>query len=96
MFYKVFDTGIPEFNLMAYFWQNLRNDLQGRGCPSDETPPACAGQTYMNRAKMEREMLQTDALVFLDTTDFINWAQLSGADPEALREVLLHEYQLNS
>ena len=96
MFRKIVDTGVPEFNVMAYFWQNLRDDLNLRGCLSPNILPALQGLTYKDRARMEREMLQTDALTFLDTTDFITWAELSGVDPKILREELIHECRLNS
>lgn len=96
MFNKVFDTGIPEYNVVAYFWENLRNDIQGRGCLQMEVPPALRGLTYKRRATLERRMLQEEAKDFLFTEDFIGWAELSGADPHLLREELLHEYDLNS
>ena len=95
-FHKILDTGVPEFNLVAYFWQNIRNDLLGRGCLELEVTPAFRGLTYEERAKMERQSLQQDALAFLDSPDFVNWADLSGANPESLREELLNEYAINS
>lgn len=96
MFNKLFDIGVPEYNLVGYFWENLRNDITGRGCLSLDIPPALIGLKYVDRARIERKMLQKDALAFLKTMDFIDWADLSGADPQSLKEELLYEYRLNS
>ena len=84
------ETNVPEYNLLVLFWKSIRDDITGNGCIDPS-----AYLIHRRRVWAERYILRQDALTFLDTPDFVNWAQLSGADPDALREDLLHAY-LNS
>lgn len=82
------ETRVPEYNLLGALWKTIRDDITGNGCVD---PIA-----YLRRQVTEnRLILKEDARKFIDTSDFVNWAQLSGADPTALREDLLDAY-LNS
>ena len=79
------ETKVPEYNLLGAFWKNVREDIVGNGIVQ--------GPSY-TRYQQQR-ILKTDAFVFILTQDFTQWADMSGADPDALREDLLHAY-LNS
>ncbi len=82
------ETNVPEYNLLGAMWKTVRDDITGNGCVD---PIA-----YLRRQVTEdRLILREDARSFIGTSDFVNWAQLSGANPDALREDLLHAY-LNS
>ncbi len=82
------ETRVPEYNLLGALWKTVRDDIMGNGCVD---PVA-----YLRRqVTKDRLILKEDARKFIDTSDFVNWAQLSGADPAALREDLLDAY-LNS
>lgn len=87
------ETNIPEYNLLGGFWKNIRDDISGRGCLF--TIDTLFRLPYKIRVVVERRILKQDARNFINTPDFVNWAQLSGADPDALREDLLYAY-LNS
>lgn len=87
------ETKIPEYNLLGGFWKNVRSDITGRGCLF--TIDTLSHLPYERRVVEERRILRMDARDFIDTPDFIQWAEVSGADPDALREDLLHAY-LNS
>lgn len=84
------ETKVPEYNLLGALWKNLRDDIEGHGCID-----SIAYLSSRRRVVDERRILRRDARNFIDTPDFVNWAQLSGADPDALREDLLNAY-LNS
>ncbi len=77
------ETKVPEYNLLGAFWKNLREDITGHA--------VVEGQT----SSRKRRILKTNARRFINTPNFILWAEVSGADPDALREDLLHAY-LNS
>ena len=79
------ETKVPEYNLLGAFWKNLREDIMGHGIVQ--------GPSY-TRYQQQR-ILKADAFVFIHTQDFNQWAEVSCADPAALREDLLHAY-LNS
>ncbi len=82
------ETKVPEYNLLGALWKIVRDDITGNGIVNTSA--------YLKRRVWsERRILRQDARTFLDMPDFVNWAQLSGADPDALREDLLHAY-LNS
>ncbi len=84
------ETKIPEYNLLALFWKSVRDDIEGHGCIDP-----VAYLSSRRRVVEERRILQQEARKFLDTPGFILWAEVSGADPDALREDLLNAY-LNS
>ena len=87
------ETKIPEYNLLGAFWKNIRNDITGNGCIL--TIDGLSHLSYERRVTEERRILRKDALDFIYTQDFVQWADVSGANPEALREDLLNAY-LNS
>ncbi len=84
------ETKIPEYNLLGALWKNVRDDIEGHGCIDPS-----AYLATRRRGGEDQRILRRDARDFLDTPDFMNWAQLSGADPDALREDLLYAH-LNS
>lgn len=84
------NNNVPEYELLGYFWKILRDDISGNGCPDYEN--LLRGPSYRDSVIIERNRLKQEARVFLDTPEFDNWADLSGADPNALREDLLHAY----
>ncbi len=79
------ETKIPEYNFLGGFWKNLREDIVGSGIVQ--------GPSYTRYR--QQGILRINARDFIDTPDFTQWADMSGADPDALREDLLHAY-LNS
>ncbi len=87
------ETKIPEYNLLGALWKNLRDDIEGHGIV-EVAGLSSAVQRARQRLR-NRRILKQDARNFINTPDFVNWAQLSGADPDALREDLLNAY-LNS
>ena len=76
--------------MLANFWRCLKKDLQGNGVTSDEVPPECRHLPYAARVSIERRALRTDAIQFLDSSDFNRWAELSGLEPVPLRRALLN------
>ena len=84
------ETKVPEYNLLGGFWANVRTDITGRGCLF--TIDTLSHLPYERRVVEERRILRRDAFIFIYTQDFVQWAEASGADPDALREDLLHAY----
>ena len=78
------ETKIPEYNFLAAFWDNVRNDITGHAIVE-------GGYTRYQ----DRRIIKANTRDFIDTPDFVQWADVSGADPDALREDLLYAY-LNS
>ncbi len=83
------EVKIPEYNFLGALWKIVRDDITGNGIVE-------VTDIFSARQRLRKQrILKQDARDFLDTPDFMDWAQLSGADPDALREDLLHAY-LNS
>ena len=89
-----FDTKISEYNLLASFWSNVRSDITGHGCLF--TIDTLSHLPYALRVIEERRILKAQALDFIYSSDFVQWAEMSGADSDALREDLLNAYHINS
>jgi len=85
-----------EQTILANFWRCLRDDLTGCGCTSDSLPNPYRRLPYSERAMIERDMLQKDALVFLNTNEFDIWARASNIEPQYMRRMLMEEYNDNS
>lgn len=75
----------PEEKLVFAFWKNLRDDLVGRGCTTDNLPPDQRRLEYATRVIIEKAKLQEDARNFLSTDDFTQWANISNFDADKLR-----------
>ena len=88
------ETKIPEYNLLGAFWGNVRNDTTGHGCLF--TIDTLSHLPYAMRVVEERRILRAEALEFIQSNDFTQWADMSGADSDALREDLLNAYHFNS
>ncbi len=88
------ETKIPEYNLLGAFWGNVRSDITGHGCLF--TVDTLSHLPYSMRVVEERRILRAEALDFIYSSDFIQWADISGANSDALREDLLNAYYLNS
>lgn len=87
------DTKVPEYNLLGAFWTNVRSDIIGHGCLF--TIDTLSHLPYTMRVVEERRILRAEALDFVYSPDFVGWAEVSGANPDALREDLINAY-LNS
>ena len=71
--------------LLIRFWHTLTADLHFRGIVSKDAP---TGVSYESHAIMERKMLATEAQIFIDSNDFVHWANISGLDRDRLREAI--------
>jgi hypothetical protein len=78
----------PYSTFLAHFWNCIRLDISGQGCTTDDLPPELRRLPYAERVMIEREGLTKEAALFLDTPDFDWWAEVSGINPDVLREGL--------
>ena len=78
----------PQQLLVKRFWQVTRDDLKGRGVTSDNLPYYQRRLPYADRVIIERENVRREAQTFLDSESFDLCADISGLDPQYLREQL--------
>ncbi len=78
----------PQQLLIKRFWQVTQDDLRGRGVTSDSLPYFQRRLPYAERVIIERENVRREAQTFLDSDSFTAWADISGLDPQYLREQL--------
>jgi hypothetical protein len=75
--------------LLAAFWNSVRDDLHERGVTTDDGLPYSVRKLpYRKRVTIEREGLKETAEEFLDSPDFVQWAELCGLEADYLREAI--------
>ena len=77
-------------NLLAAFWNSVRDDLHSRGVTTDDgLPYGVRRKPYRERVTIERKSLRVKAGEFLSSPDFVWWSDLCGLDPDILKENLI-------
>lgn len=78
----------PAEQLVRRFWEVTKDDLAGRGVTFDSLPYRLRRLPYSERVIIERKQVQDAATKFIESDNFSFWAELSGLNPDYLREKL--------
>ena len=88
---RVVITGDPYLTLAIHFWRVVRDDLCGRSVAVNELPSKLRRLPYAEKIRIEAKRLRAEALIFLTSDAFTQWARACDLHPDRLREALLRD-----